>query len=388
MPNLFDLLIVLGVAAAASAGWRLGFLTRVASWLGAGAGLLVALRALPWVVDRIEGAGALRLALTGGGVIVAGVSIGSLLGLVVGNRLRSAVSGEALNPVDRAAGAIVGGLGVLVAVWLLVPLMTNFSDVPAEQARTSRIARAIEDVFPPPPDGVQALRRVIGADQFPRVWNALHPTPDLVAPPTATGLDEEAAAAVRRSVVRVEGTACRRIQLGSGFVAAEGLVVTNAHVVAGQDDTSVVRDDGESLDATVVHFDPATDVAILRVPGLDRPALALVEGEVGDVGGVFGHPNGGDLRIAPFELARRVTATGTDIYDRDRVERDVLFVATELSPGDSGAALVDGDGEVVGLAFAIAPDTDGVAYALSTPQVVAALDAAGPDAVATDGCLH
>src|SRR5690606_28138582 len=110
-------------------------------------------------------------------------------------------------------------------------------------------------------------------------------------------------------------------------------VVTNAHVVAGESETSVVRDDGEVLDAAVVHFDASTDVAVLRVPGLDRPALTLVDGRVGDAGGVFGHPHGGDLRVAPFELARRVTATGTDIYDRQRVDRDVFFVATRLSPG-------------------------------------------------------
>lgn len=388
MPNLFDLLIVAGIAMAAVAGWRLGFLTRVASWLGAGTGLFFALRALPWIVDRLEGAGSLRLALTGGGVIVAGVSIGSLVGLVVGNRLRSAVSGEALNPIDRVAGAVVGGVGVLVVVWLLVPLMTDFSELPADQARSSRIARVIEDVFPAPPDGVQALRRVIGAEQFPRVWNALHPTPDLVAPPEATGIAEEVAADVRRSVVRVEGTACRRLQLGSGFVAADGLIVTNAHVVAGQDDTTVVRDDGATLDATVVHYDPSTDLAVLQVPDIDRPALPFHDGAVGDVGGVFGHPNGGDMRIAPFELARRVTATGNDIYDRHRVERDVFFVATALSPGDSGAALVDPEGRVVGVAFAIAPDAEGVAYALSVPEVQAALDVAGSDEAATEGCLH
>jgi S1-C subfamily serine protease len=387
VPNVFDLLVVIAIALAGVAGWRLGFLTRVTSWIGAAIGLVLALRALPWIVERLEGAGSLRLALTGGGVIVAGVSIGSLLGLLLGNRLRSAVSGEALNPVDRAAGALVGGIGVLVAVWLMVPLMADFSEVPAEQVRDSRIAGAIDDLFPDPPDGVQALRRVIGVDQFPRVWNALHPTPDLVAPPAATGIAPEVAAEIARSIVRVEGTACRRIQLGSGFVAADGLVVTNAHVVAGEDTTSVVRDDGTSLGAEVVLFDPAADLAVLRVEGLDRPALPLVEGELGDTGGVFGHPDGGDLRIAPFELARRVTATGNDIYDREQVSRDVYFISADLGPGDSGAALVDPAGQVVAMAFAIAPDRPGVAYALTVQEVRAALDAVQPEPVAAGECL-
>lgn len=387
MPNLFDLLVVVAIGLAASAGWRLGFLTRVASWTGAALGLVVALRALPWIVERLEGADSLRVALTGGGVIVAGVSIGSLLGLLVGNRVRSAVSGEQLGTADRAAGAVVGGIGVLVGVWLLVPLVADFSDMPSEQVRESRIARAIDDLFPDPPDGVLALRRLIGTDEFPRVWNALHPTPELVAPPEATGLDPALAEEVRRSVVRIEGTACRRIQLGSGFVFDDDLVLTNAHVVAGEDTTTVVRDDGTGLDAEVVLFDPAADLAVLRVPGLERPPLPLAEAEIGAVGGVFGHPNGGELRIAPFQVARRVTATGTDIYDRDQVERDVYFIATELSPGDSGAALVDPEGRVVGVAFAIAPDRAGVAYALTVPEVQERLAAGFAAPVPPGECL-
>src|SRR5690606_7127027 len=142
----------------------------------------------------------------------------------------------------------------------------------------------------------------------PRVWNALHPTPELSAPPGETGLDDEVTARVSRSVVRVEGLACRRMQLGSGVVLAPELIVTNAHVVAGQESTTVVRDDGTNHEARVVHYDPATDLALLRVPGLDRDPLPLGEATVGDHGGVFGHPNGGDLRIAPYEIARRVTA--------------------------------------------------------------------------------
>ncbi|MBK5222322.1 MAG: MarP family serine protease [Acidimicrobiia bacterium] len=387
MLNLFDLAILAVIASACMAGWRLGFLTRVSSWLGAGLGLVVALRALPWIVDRLDGAGALRLALTGGGVIVAGVSIGSLIGLVVGARLRSAVSGDALSPVDRFAGALTGAVGVLLGVWLLVPLMSDFSEWPADQARGSRIARVIEDVFPSPPDGVLALRRVIGIEQFPRVWNALHPTPDLAAPPANTGISPDVDVAVRRSILRIEGTACRRLQLGSGFVVADELVVTNAHVVAGEDTTIVVRDDGTELEARVVLFDPGTDLALLEVPGLDRPPLAVAQGAIGDLGGVYGHPNGGDLRVAPFEIGRRVTATGNDIYDSQRVSRDVYFISTDLSPGDSGGALVNPEGGVVGVAFAIAPDRPGVAYALTIAELQAALAVPIGPTIDTGACL-
>ncbi len=386
--NLFDAVVLLVIISAGLAGWRLGFLTRVASWLGAAAGLVVALRTLPWIVERLADAGALRLALTGGGVLVAGVSIGSLLGLFVGSRLQVAVSGDDLGTVDRVAGAVTGCAGVVLSVWLLVPLMADFSDWPAEQARESRVAKVLDEVLPAPPDGVQALRRVIGVDEFPHVWNALHPTPDLAEPPADTGLSEDLTAQVARSVVRIEGAACRRVQLGTGVVLDDDTVVTNAHVVAGEGSTTIVRDDGTSLEGQVVLYDPATDIAVLRVPGIDRPALPLGDSGVGDRGGVFGHPHGGDLRIAPFQIARRVTATGTDIYDEHRVSRDVFFVAAELSPGDSGAPLVGTDGSVVGLAFAIAPDRDAVAYALTVPEIRAALNSAIGVPTGTGECVH
>src|SRR5918994_1720763 len=75
--------------------------------------------------------------------------------------------------------------------------------------------------------------------------------------------------AAARSVVRVLGTACGLGVQGSGWVAGEGLVVTNAHVVAGQEDTTVqLGGEGANVDAEAVWFDPANDLAILRAPGV------------------------------------------------------------------------------------------------------------------------
>ena len=185
----------------------------------------------------------------------------------------------------------------------------------------------------------------------------------------------------------MEDAACERIQDGSGFVVGEDLVVTNAHVVAGEESTEVERSDGTRVAAQVVAFDAARDLAVLSAPGLDRPALPIATAEVGDVGGVYGHPGGGPLEISPFEIAQQVRAQGTDIYDRDRIERDVFFLATDLAPGDSGSALISPDGEVVGVAFAIAPDQDGVGYALTDEELRAVLDLDLDDVVDTGPCL-
>ncbi len=126
---------------------------------------------------------------------------------------------------------------------------------------------------------------------------------------------------------------------------------------------------------------------MLRVPGLNRTPLAISDGDQGAAGGVFGHPGGAPLRIAPFVVGEEVEAVGADIYDRAETRRDVLILASALRPGDSGAALVDGNGAVVGVAFAIAPDEPEVAYALDTSELNEALqnDLATP--VGTGPCL-
>jgi S1-C subfamily serine protease len=102
---------------------------------------------------------------------------------------------------------------------------------------------------------------------------------------------------------------------------------------------------------------------------------------------VFGHPGGGPLRAAPYEVGRKVVATGTDIYDGARTERSVLVLASDLHPGDSGAALVDPDGQVVGIAFAIAPDKGGVAYALAMTELDAVASTDLSRTVDTGPCL-
>jgi S1-C subfamily serine protease len=122
---------------------------------------------------------------------------------------------------------------------------------------------------------------------------------------------------------------------------------------------------------------------VLWAPDIGRDPLPIGDTDVGGRGGVFGHPGGGTLRIAPFAVGQEITAVGRDIYGADRSRRDVLVLSSSLAPGDSGAALVDPGGAVVGVAFAIAPDRPGVAYALTTGELQAVLAdgaAAGADA--------
>lgn len=367
--NLLDVLIVISALSAAVAAWRLGFVARAASWIGMACGVYLAGRLLPTVLDRLQDASETQAFLAVIALLIGGGFLGQAVGLLVGGRLRVAIPEGSARTVDKTAGALAGVLGVMLLLWLTLPTMATVPGWPADQARNSTLARAVESLLPEPPDTFATLGRFVGDDRFPQVFDALRPAPDLGDPPARTGISPALSAQIAASTVRVEGEACNRLQDGSGFVVDDDLVMTNAHVVAGDSSVEVVRTDGSRASATVVTFDPNRDLALLEVPGLDRPPLGLGDGEEGDRGGVYGYPGGGDLRIAPFEIAREVTARGTDIYDQRTTERDVFFLSAHLRPGDSGSALVTPEGEVVGVAFAIAPDRSDVAYALTDEEM-------------------
>jgi uncharacterized membrane protein required for colicin V production len=379
-----DALVAVVAVAAAVGGYRLGFVTRVVSWLGLGVGLFVAVRLLPRIVERFDGADPNLLLVVTLGVVVAGSMIGQSIGFAIGARFRPEVRSVART--DRALGAAAGAVGVLLFVWLTLPVLTETPGWVSDQTRRSTVAQSLSDHLPDAPDSMVALRALIGEDAFPRVFDALRPTPDLGPPPEDDGLSPEIRAATSASVVKVEGIACSRVQDGTGFVVGPELVATNAHVVAGEAETDLERAGGSRVRATVVAYDPARDLAILRAPGLNLAPLAIGASADQQQGGVFGHPGGGPLRVAPFDVARRIRAVGRDIYGQDITSREVLELRASLRPGDSGSALVDEAGVVVGVAFAIAPDKPGVAYALATTELQAVLAGDLSQRVSTGRC--
>jgi S1-C subfamily serine protease len=369
---MFDIVLLLLAASAAVGGYRLGFVARAASWFGLVIGLLIGALLLPRVAPEVQDAGQLTVTLVAVGLLVGTALIGLSLGQVLGSRLHAELPAGAARRTDQVGGGVFGVVGVLVALWLLLPILAHVPGTLARQARGSAIAQEVSERFPRPPDTMEALRRVVGDEPFPEVFDALRPAPDPGTVPEESGLSTAVADQAVQSTVKVTGQACSRIQEGSGFFVDDDLVVTNAHVVAGEDDTEVELADGRVLSAEVVAFDPARDLAVLRTDG-EAAALPLRDAETGDIGGVFGHPGGGGLEVSPFRVAEQITASGRDIYDRSGTERDVLVLAASLAPGDSGSALIDPAGSVIGVAFAVAPDEPGVAYALAVSELEAVL---------------
>jgi S1-C subfamily serine protease len=373
-------LVVAGVG-----GWRFGFVPRLLAWAGVLLGLAIAVPLVPAIVTTFGGTSPDTRVTAALAFLVLTAMVGHGLGLAIGGLVRR-MTGAQLPKWDRAAGATLGVVGVLALVWMTTPALATAPGWPARAARDSWIVDVVDELGPEQPDRFAAWGRDIADAPYPFALDPLSDPGDVGAPPTA-GLSPTADARVRASIVKVSGFACDRVQEGSGFVARPGLVVTNAHVVAGERETSVRDLDGRAHDGAVVAFDAERDLAVVAVPALGAPALVLATGDIGDEGAVYGHPGGGPLEASPARVAQRIDAVGTDIYRTSDSERDVFVLAADLEPGDSGGALVSRAGRVIGVAFAIDPGRESVGYALTSDEIRSVLDTISPFAVDPGGCL-
>lgn len=373
--NLLDVVLALFLLSALMGGYRLGFVARVASWIGALGGFFIALRVLPALLreaGQVAPIGRLFITLA---VLLIGAAFGGAVGEFIGSHLRRAVPPPA-RVLDHSAGAVAGVVGLLVGIWLFLPIVAQVPGAAAQLARNSAILGAIDDVAPRPPDASRAVRSLVGDARFPDVFDDLRPAPDIGPPPADVPVAGAVVARAVASTVNVESEGCGGRHEGSGFAAGSNLVATNAHVVAGAERVRVRRPDGRLLNARIVLFDDDRDLALLDVPGLGQSPLPIAEGGEGTQGAVLGYPGGqNQVRVAPAIVRGENPTTGRDIYGRDRTRRQVLFLAAALRPGDSGGALIDGDGRVIGVAFAIAPDRPDTAYALDDSELRAALAA-------------
>lgn len=364
--NGLDLVLVAVVGLAATGGYHLGLVTRGVSWVALVSGVAIMLALTPVVLRPVVASstpGETFFAAVG--LLLIGGLLGQALGLAAGSRLSAKVRSETGRRWDQRAGAVAGMLGVVLLVWILVPVMAAVPGRTASVTRGSFVVRGVADGLPAAPDVTRRLRELVRSGT-PAVVDGVHPTSAAGPVPATPGLSAAMIRKVSASVVRIEGNACAMIQEGTGFVLERGKVVTNAHVVAGEDQITVVTSDGRRHRATLTAFDGVLDLAELSVPGMVAPPLETAPADVGTVGGVFGHPRGGELRVSPFRVADAIVADGRDIHDREKVTRPVLVLAADLEPGDSGSPLVRPDGRVVGMAFAVAPDRAGVAYGFTT----------------------
>ena len=368
--NLLDLALLVALIVAAIGGYRMGLVARGASWIGVAAGVALSIWAVPAVLGLFDsGSGTLRL-LVGLAVLLVSISLGASVGDVVGYRLRRVIHATPLRPLDRIGGVAAGAFGILLVLWLLLPAAASVPGFVAQQVRGSSIVSWVRSVSPTPPDPIQALGRLVEDSRFPEVFADLRPAPDTGPPPSEIPVPQDVVKAVTASTVNVESRGCGARYEGSGFALQQDTVITNAHVVAGADHVQVRRPDGKVLPASVVNFDDNRDLAVLHVDGLSEQPLSLTDPKAGTDGATIGYPGGQNTpKVSPVHVEQQRTAVGRDIYGQDVTRRQVLFLSAQLAQGDSGSPVIDAQGNVLGVVFAISPDRASTAYALASSEV-------------------
>ena len=187
------------------------------------------------------------------------------------------------------------------------------------------------------------------------------------------------------SVVRVLGTACGLGVEGSGWAVGPGLVVTNAHVVAGSEDTTVTTQGGVVLDATPVYYDPGDDLALLRVDA-QLPVLPISAArEPGSAAAVLGYPENGPYVVEPARLGETRPTISEDSYGNGPIERTIVALRGSVRSGNSGGPLVDGEGHVLGTVFAATTAGTAGGFAIPAEDTRQAIARAGAE-VATGAC--
>ena len=364
-------------------GYGQGLIVGALSLAGFAGGAFVGSRLGPMLLEEGSESPYAPLSALLGALLVGGVlaSALELLGFHLRRRL-----GDRLGALDGVGGAVLLACLGLGLAWIggAVALQTPGASELREPIQRSAILRELNERLPPSGPILQALARF---DPFPEITG---PEANVPAPNAAIARDPDVRRA-GRSVVRVLGTACGLGVQGSGWVAGEGVVVTNAHVVAGQDDTTVqMQGEGPRLDAQAIWFDPGNDLAILRVPGAAGvPGLRLnVNAPEGTSAAVLGFPENGPYDVRPGRLGATTTVVTQDAYGRGPVQRSITSLRGLVRSGNSGGPMVDGAGRVVTTIFAAAVG-DGSDSGFGVPDTIVrdALGRAG-GAVDTGPCAR
>jgi S1-C subfamily serine protease len=376
--NWVDLVILLSAVGAAGFGVVRGGTVQIVSYAGFGAGLLLGAVLAPALTRAMQSP--MARSVTG---LVLPFALGillSALGRTLGRQLAGSFRTPEARRLDQAGGAAFGVLVTLVATWLVTGMLAPIGLPHISAAiQQSAIARALIDHLPSSPLALARLQRLVVPTGIPPMLAELEPSP---APDVAVAEEAEVSAAVRAaraSTVKIISEGCGRVATGSGFVVADGLVVTNAHVVAGVN-RPVVEDRRGDHTATIVLFDPETDLAVLRAPRLAGRPLPLLRTalERGERGAVLGFPAGGPFHTEPGAvLAVFDNLVGRTIYGGpERVSREVYQLKAQIRSGNSGGPFVTPQGQVAGVVFSSSAINGNIGYALTSSGVASLVDRA------------
>ncbi len=390
--NLLDALVILLLLLSVVAGARAGFLGPVLGLIGAVGGFAFALflsSVLREPLAQIEQPLRALVTLLGIGAFVL---TGEALGAAIGTQLSHGLQRGPFRPIDMLGGAVVGIAHVVLLVWLAGGMLSmGMAPTLGEAARESVAVRLATERLPPPMTVAGRLLALLDTTDLPPLFGGLEPPPaepiDLPADAETRALAESALA----STARVASSGCGTgLSVGSSFFVSATHAVTNAHVVAGSESTTVTLG-GATHDAVVVAIDGRADLALLHVPGAEAPSLRLSPAATtrGTTGVALGYPGGGDLTVTPAGVTAAHAITGPDIYGDGAHTRSVVELRSGIRRGNSGGPLVVEPGLVGGVIFGASRINPEVGYAIGSDEAVERL---GPfigatAAVDTGACL-
>lgn len=384
--NALDFAVILLMLLMARAGYRAGLIAGIAGWLGVFAGVGLFVWFAPPVLGSFDsGSPTVRL-LIAALLLFLLATVSAAVAQQIGRRLTNAVNQSGLTTVNRLTG-MAGAVAMFgLILWLLLPAAAFVPGTVSAQVRQSTVFSLLQTRTPDAPQALAALGNLIDVSRFPDVFTDLRPAPDTGSAPAEIAVSSGIVAQATAATVQVQSVGCGGLFYGSGFTVGDGQVVTNAHVVAGADEVTVRRTDGTTHAATVVRFDAKRDLAVLAVNNLGLAALTFGPVVDGSDAVAIGYPGGQvEPRVAAVTVRQQRATVGRDIYRDEPAAREVVFLAATLRRGDSGAPVVDVDGHVVGVVFAVSPDRSSTAYALAPEEVEAVL--AGPAVTGAGRCL-
>jgi S1-C subfamily serine protease len=371
-----DVLLLVLLALAALSGWRRGFAMVLLGYLG----LLVGLGLGAWAATQagllVSPDSSPRRLVTAVVVFFLVAAACHAVGNLLGIRARSLLGGRWTSRADAVGGAVVATIVAAVAMWFVALTLSSVPFSPFSRAvHSSSVLRTIDTYAPRPPAALAQLRGLLDRSGFPEAFANLNPP--VVSGPPPEAARNPAVLRAANATVQIQSRGCGGVLFGSGFPVQRGLVVTNAHVVAGSRDQQVVTNEGARADATVVYFDPNHDLALLWAPDLSVGPLRLASSPAqrGQEAVVIGYPGGGPERFIGASVVLRTQPEAPDIYSRPQgARRDIYVLHARVRKGVSGGPVVDLHGRPLGVVFAASTVEPTEGYALTDAEVRRALD--------------
>lgn len=390
-----DIIVVIALVVAFATGITRGFFATVGTIAGLVVGALAALWWVPPLTPLVSDLLPEGLWRTLGllALVVAIVALFTALGTALGAAIRRGVERTRLRGIERFFGGLVN-LAATALVVLVLAAGATTSGVPlvSSAVASSTVIQALDRLSPAPlDDALAAIRALVVDDGLPRLREVIGTVVTPTDPPVA--LDDPDLQRASASVARISGTAyaCGVSMTGSGFLAAPGLVVTNAHVVAGVDAPLVQLPGGDAREGRIVYIDAVDDLAVIAVADLEATPLAIsAPVPAGTQTAVQGYPRGGPFASSTAGVIAVGPVPVPDIYERSAAVREVYTLDADVQPGNSGGPLLDADGDVVGVVFARGAEGERRGYAMTTGELRPALQGVDLDSptVASGECTR